>query len=165
MRVPFPVQAALTIAACAAICGCTPAACDPSTADLFSGIGCQVSGSYATRQTGLRNDLAAAQANEMQRQADATQAAADEANAAEALDRRRRQLAILDGRLHAMERELAAASHRQDVDQAALQRANQQLNLLRAQRAQVTTQSDDSKLRALEAPTQALNDELTRDGL
>lgn len=162
---PAAMKAALVLLCLAVLAGCTPAQCDPNRADLFTGIGCETSGSYAARTTTLRNVAAAAQENELEQQAAAGRASAEEASAAHALQRRREQLAVLDGRLRAIQRELDAARRRQGVDQSALQRAQARLAQLRAQRAQVTPHSDDSQLRALEAPTRALNEQLQREGL
>jgi chromosome segregation ATPase len=148
-----------------ALAACSPADCDPSRAELFTGIGCAASGSYAARETGLRNGLAAAQANELERQAQANQAASDAANAQRELTRKRDQLAMLDGRLNALKRELDAARRRQGVDQDALHRAQAELAALQARRAQVTPQSNDAELRALEGPTRELGEKLNRDGL
>lgn len=165
MRRPRWIEIAPALLVAALVSACTPASCDPNQTELFSGIGCQVSGSYAARETALRNNLAASQANELEQQAASSRASADEANVAQELEQRRRQLALLDGRLQAMQREIDAARQRQDVDQGALGRAQAHLAQLRAQRAQVTPQSDDAQLRALEAPTRALGDELRHEGL
>jgi hypothetical protein len=56
----------------AVLAACSPADCDPSRAGFLAGIGC-ISGGYAAREARLHNDLAAAQANELQRQAQVAQ--------------------------------------------------------------------------------------------
>jgi hypothetical protein len=147
------------------LAGCTAAGCDPNQAELFTGIGCAVSGSYGAREAGLRSNLAAAQANELQRQADATRARAGEASAREDLVRRQEQLALLDKRLRELKRQLEAARQRQGVNQVALRRAQDELAALQARRARVSPQSGDDELRALEGPTRELGEKLSREGL
>lgn len=147
-----------------ALAACTPADCDPSRAELFAGIGCAASGSYAAREAKLRNDVVAAQAIELQRQAQASQAAAGAAIAQQDLVRRRNQLSMLDGRLRELRRQIDAARQRQGVDQTALHNAEAQLAALQARRARVTPQSNDADLRALEGPTRELGETLSREG-
>jgi chromosome segregation protein len=149
----------------AALSGCTAADCDPSRADLFSGIGCAASGSYAARESQLRSGVAAAQANELERQSEASRAAADAANAQQDLVHKRQQLAAVDRQLNTLRLRLDAARQRQGVDQEALRRAQAELDALRTQRAQVSPQSNDADLRALDAPMRELGDRLNRDGL
>jgi chromosome segregation ATPase len=153
------------VVALVALAACTPADCDPSHAELFAGIGCAASGSYTAREAGLRNGLAAAQANELEQQAQANQAAAEAMSAQQDLVRKREQLAKLDGRLIALKRQLDAARGRAGVDQEALRRAQADLTTLQARRDQVTPQSSEADLRALEGPTRELGERLNHDGL
>jgi chromosome segregation ATPase len=146
------------------LAGCTPADCDPNRAELFAGIGCSASGSYAARETSLRNNLAASQANELQRQADASRAGAQAAAAQQDLNRRRAQLAMLDGRLAALQRQLDEARQRQGIDQAALHNAETRLATLQARRARVSPQSNDADVGALDGPTRDLSETLRREG-
>jgi chromosome segregation ATPase len=155
----------IALAAAAALAGCTTADCDPSRADLFSGIGCSASGRYAAREAGLRNDLAGAQANELEQQAHANAAAADAARAQSDLQAKRQAVAKLDRQLDSLKRQVAAARQRQGVDQASLGRAEADLAALQARREQVSPQSNDADLRALERSTQELNDKLNHDGV
>jgi len=149
----------------AALAGCTPADCDPTHAELFAGIGCATSGSYAARTVGLQNGLRAAEANQLEQQARASRAAADEINAEHDLNRRRSELAMLDGRLAALRRQVDAARQRQGVDQDALNRAQASLAALQDRRAHMPAQPGDSDLGALEGQTRALDETLRRSGL
>jgi hypothetical protein len=164
MRGGTLARVALAVAGFAWLPACTPADCDPAHAEFFAGLGCSVSGSYTAREVSLRNNLAAAQAIELQRQADASRAAAEAETAQQDLARRRRQLALLDGRLRELQRQLDAASHRQGVDQAAVRDAEARLAALRAKRVQVPSQPGDAELRALEGPTQDLEKSLRQQG-
>ena len=148
----------------ALLAACTPADCDPTRADLFAGVGCTASGSYAARVTGLQNNLAAAQANELQQRADASRVAGEAVAAQQDLNRRRSQLAVLDGRWRGLQRQLDEASRRQNVDQAAVRDAEAKLAALRAKRGQATPQTGDADLRALESSTSDLERSLRQEG-
>jgi chromosome segregation ATPase len=154
---------AAALLALAFVAGCTTADCDPSRAELFAGIGCAASGQYATRETGLRNNLATAQANELEQQARASAAAAEAKSAQQTLESKQQQVAILDGQLAALRRQVDAARRRQGVDQAALNRAQADLAALQARRAQVSPQSNEADIRALDQKTKELTEKLNLD--
>jgi chromosome segregation ATPase len=155
---------AAALAMLLALAACAPGDCDPNNAELFTGIGCAAGGGYRARETTLRDSLAASQARELESQAAATRASADEANARMDLDARRRQLAILDGRLQQLSRQVEAARHRRDVDQTALRRAEANLEALRARRAQLPAQPSQQQLHDLEGSTRALGETLDQAG-
>jgi chromosome segregation ATPase len=163
MRRPVDARQAVALIVLAVVAGCTTADCDPSHADLFAGIGCAASGQYGARETGLRNDLAAAQANELEQKASAGRAAAQAQDAQRDLESKQQQVAILDGQLAALKRQVDAARRRQGVDQAALDRARAELAGLQARRAQLSPQSNEAEIRALDEKTRELTRNLNLD--
>ena len=160
-----PIQAVVAIALIVLLAGCTPAACDPSQAEFFSGVGCAVSGSYGARESELRTGVTEARANALEQQLQADRARADQASAQQELARHRNQLALLDGRLRELRRQLDLARQRQGINQDAVKQAEQELRRLQNARSTVSPTSTDADLHALEAPTRELDQRLDREGL
>lgn len=78
-------------------CATTPGDCDPTRADFFSGISCESSDAYRSRDLTLRSNLANPRANLANSRAQATDASVDagraldaQSSAAGALSRLRR---------------------------------------------------------------------------
>ncbi len=141
--------------------GCTPQACDPSRADFFSGIGCEASGSYTTRNQYQQSALAQQNAAVLQNRA----AAADEgARANDALisrDQARRRLASSDRETAQLRARLAAARARGGADQARLDEAQAEVAALQRQRAGLQNGATADQLREYEERHRRVMDSLT----
>ena len=116
-------------------CATTPGDCDPTRADFFSGISCESSGAYNSRDMTLRSNLASARANLANSRTQASDANADagaaldaQSRAGAALSRLRRQNASLRARLD-------AAARRDGVNLAAVNQQRAELDRLERERA------------------------------
>lgn len=116
-------------------CATTPGACDPTQAGFFSGISCESSGAYGSRDTSLRSNLASARANlasdrmrANDANVDAGAALDDQARARSALSRVRQQNTSLRARLD-------AASRREGANVSAINQQRAELSQLERDRA------------------------------
>ena len=138
---------------------CSPAACDPSQAGFFSGIGCEASGSYRSRNESQQAQLATARTAALQNDAAAYNARNDAASAQLSLAERRRRLGALDSQVAAARRQLANLRQSQGVDQDRLARAQQAVDQAQSTRAQLPAQANGAQI---DATQRRLND-LLRD--
>ena len=138
------------VAALLCLAACTPQACDPSQAGFFSGIGCEASGSYATRNQYQRSTLAQQSAVAMQNRADALNEGARANQALLSRDEARRRLASADRQTGELRARLAAARSRGDVDGGRLSQAQAELADIQRQRAGLSNGATAEQLRAYE---------------
>ena len=143
------------------LAACTPQACDPSQAGFFSGIGCEASGSYGTRNQYQRSALAQESALALQNRANAIDASQRANEALVSRDEAQRRLASADRRTIQLRASLAAARNRRDVDQVRLNDAQAELTRLQRDRASLQRGASAEQLRALEERQQRLNDSIT----
>lgn len=140
-------------------CATTPGACDPTQAGFFSGISCESSGAYGSRDSSLRSNLASARANlasdrmrASDADADAGAALDDQARARSALSRVRQQNASLRNRLD-------AASRRDGANVAAINQQRADLNQLERDRASAERSgSNPAAVREIQRREKALLD-------
>ena len=141
----------IVLAAVLAVPACAPGQCDPSQAGFISGIGCEASGSYATRNQYQQSALAQQNANALQARASAQD---EQSRANEALlsrDQARRRLGSVDVQTRSLRQRLASARSRGSVDRARLDQAQTELDALERQRAGLNQGATESQVRALEA--------------
>lgn len=142
---------ALISLALAPLMGCAASQCDPSQADLFSGIGCQVSGAYAQRtaeqqaQLGVANDAAA------MAETSSAQASLSASDAEETLKERRAQLRQLEKRTNSLQQRVIAARASNSVSLKALQQAELELNRLKLAQRQAGSDPDSATLAKIKA--------------
>lgn len=141
------------------VAGCSPQSCDPSQAGFLSGIGCEASGSYATRNQAQRAELANQNLAAMENR----RAAADEGdNARRALVGRaeaRRRLVSTDRETAQLRARLASARAR-GADQARTQQAQSELDAMQGQRAALANGATPEQLRAYEERHRRMMDSL-----
>ena len=144
------------------LAGCAASQCDPRTANLFSGIGCEVGGGYAQRAQGQQADLANSRAVSLQQRADADTAGKQAAAAEADVAARRRRVAALDAQTVTLRRQLAEAKRTHAADSAALQRAEAQFDALQQQRATMPDTPSEAQMDDLERQRTALADLLVK---
>ena len=139
---PLIVLGVLGLAGCAT----DPGSCDPAQAGFFSGISCEGSGAYTTRDSTLRSNLAGARANLANERIragnaniDANDAVAAQSRASSEPSAMRRQNASLRARLD-------TASRREGADVAAVNRQRAQLDRLERETVAAARPSADGCL-------------------
>lgn len=130
---------------------CAPGQCDPSQAGFLSGIGCETGGSYRVRNQVQQSTLAQQNDNALQARAAAQDEQSRATDAVLTRDQARRRLNTVDQQARQLRARLNAARRRGTVDQVRLDQAQQELDGLQRQRAQVPGQATDEQVRALEA--------------
>jgi hypothetical protein len=139
-----------------ALGACAAQNCNPSTADFFSGIGCEVSGANAQNEQALQRNLSNARLDLARQRADAraaaVQASSDQANLA-ALQARLRETARQEAQLR---RQVDAARTRQGADAAAVQRATADLDALEAARRNAAAAPSPAAVEDVERRRRAL---------
>jgi hypothetical protein len=153
LRPAAALSGLLLLGACA-----SPGACDPTQADLFSGIGCSVGGGYATRTTDLTQQRNAAQAQQQASVAAQNAAAADSAAAQQELLDRQQQVAALRRQTATMQGQLNAARQRQNVDSTKLAQAQAQLAALQRDEAALPPAPSQEQLQAVQRRWQDLRE-------
>ena len=148
-------------AAMIGLAGCSPQACDPSQAGFFSGIGCEASGSFSTRNQYQRSTLAQQNALALQNRADAIDEGSRANQALLNRDEARRRLSAADRQTAELRARLSAARGRGDVDGARLSQAQAELNALQRQRAGLAGGATAEQLRAYEERQRRLLDNLS----
>jgi chromosome segregation ATPase len=138
-----------TLAACS-----SPGACDPTRADLFTGIGCSVGGGYSTRTTDLVSQRDAAEQERLQQIAAEGQADTERAAAEQQLRDRQQRLATLRRQTTDMQRRLDAARQRQGADAAAVAHVQAELTALQQQQTALPAAPSDAEIRAVEQQRQ-----------
>lgn len=139
------------IAGLSALAGCAPAACDPSQAGFLSGIGCEASGSYATRNRYQQSALAQESANALQSRAAAGEERSRATDALLTRDQARTRLGAIDTETRRLRARLAAARASGTADSGRLNAAQAELDALQRQRGQVNNGASEDDLRAREA--------------
>ena len=138
---------------------CTPQACDPSQAGFFSGIGCEASGSYATRNQYQQTALAQQSSALLQNRAAAINEG-DRANRALiGRDEARRRLAVSDRETQRLRARLASARAR-GGDDVRLHQAQAEVDALQSQRAGLQNGASPEQLRAYEDRHRRMMDSL-----
>lgn len=146
---------------CGLLAGCTSGGCDPSRADLFSGIGCAVSGDYARRTADLQQGVDDARLRAGYNREQLARAEADRAAAEDEHRQRLNQLALLDGRLGALKARIAEA-RRRGVDEGTLAPAQQRANELDRQRGGLSPAASRAELERLSRGIDELNHQIDR---
>ena len=140
---------------------CSAQQCDPSQAGFLSGIGCEASGSFATRNQNQQAALAQQNAAALQGRA---QAQSEGARASQALltrDQARRRLGTFDQQTAQLRARLNAARARGSLDQVRLSDAQAELDALQRQRAGLQGAATEEQVRALDAQRRRLADQLS----
>lgn len=146
----------LVLAAAAALAGCAAGNCDPSQAGFLSGIGCEASGSYTSRNQTQQSILAQQRAAALQERAGASAAQSDAVSAQLTADQRRRRLGTLDRETGQLRARLASLRARGTADEAQLGQAQSELDNLQRQRAALPPAATDAQVRAVEEQRQRL---------
>ena len=139
------------LAVLAALPGCAPGACDPSQAGFLSGIGCEASGSYTTRNRYQQSALAQESGNALQARAAAGEERSRVADALVTRDQARTRLNAIDAETRRLRARLAAARARGTSDSGRLGAAQAELDALQQERSRLGSSTSDADLRALEA--------------
>ena len=138
---------------------CTPGGCDPSQTGFLSGIGCEASGSYATRNQYQQSALAQQNAAALQNRAAAV-SEGDRANRALiGRDEARRRLASSDRDTQRLRARLAAA-RASGGDDTRLRQAQSEVDALQNQRAGLQNGASPEQLRAYEDRHRRMMDSL-----
>lgn len=145
-----PIAAAV-LAGLSGLAGCAPGACDPSQAGFLSGIGCEASGNYATRNRYQQSALSQESANALQAHAAAGEERSRASDALVTRDQARARLGAIDAETRRLRARLAAARARGTAESGRLEAAQADLDALLQQRRQVTAGASDAELQALEA--------------
>lgn len=155
------MRTALVLLAAAGLAGCAPGACDPSQAGFLSGIGCDASGSYATRSQYQQSALAQENANALQMRAAASNEGARANQAVLSRDQAQGRLSAIDRQTSQLRARLNSARARGGADQARLDAAQAELGALERQRAQVPQGATEDQVRALEAQRRRLAEQMS----
>ncbi len=139
------------LAAVLAVPACAPGQCDPSQAGFLSGIGCEASGSYRTRNQVQQSALAQQNANALQARASAQDEGSRANEALLSRDQARRRLGGVDAQTRSLRQRLAAARSRGGVDRVRLDQAQNELDTLDRQRAGLNQGATEAQVQALEA--------------
>lgn len=139
--------------------GCTPQSCDPSQAGFLSGIGCEASGSYATRNQYQQSALAQENATALQNRAAAINEGGRANRALIGRDEARRRLAVSDRDTQRLRARLAAA-RASGGDQVRLHQAQAEVDALQSQRAGLQNGATPDQLRAYEERHRRMMDSL-----
>jgi septal ring factor EnvC (AmiA/AmiB activator) len=115
------------------LCGCVVSNCDPNTAEFFSGIACEASGTYGAHEQVQRQTLNSARKDLATQRANAAAAAEDAAAA-------QNRVAMLRGQLSAMQQDDARLRRRLDMAEARDAGARDRIRELRRQ---LDTHRDD----------------------
>lgn len=151
----FAALAVLGLSACA------PGQCDPSQAGFLSGIGCEASGSYATRSQYQQSALTQQNANALQMRAAASDEGTRANQAVLSRDQARGRLNAVDRQTAQLRARLSAARARGGADQVRLDAAQAELATLERQRAQIPTGATEDQVRALEAQRRRLAEQMS----
>ena len=152
---------ALAALAALGLSACAPGQCDPSQAGFLSGIGCETSGSYATRSQYQQSALAQQNANTLQMRAAAADEGARANQAVLSRDQAQGRLSAVDRQTAQLRARLNAARARGGADQARLEAAQAELATLERQRAQVPAGATEDQVRALEARRRRLAEQMS----
>ena len=155
------MRALLALGALLGLAGCSAQACDPSQAGFLGGIGCEASGSYATRNQAQQSALAQQNAAALQGRAAAQDEGARASQALLTRDQARRRLGTIDQQTAQLRARLNAARARSGADQARLGAAQDELDALQRNRAGLQGSATEEQVRALEAQRRRLADQLS----
>jgi hypothetical protein len=146
---------ATMLAALATLAACSsPGACDPTRADLFTGIGCSVGGGYNTRTTELVSQRDAAEQERLQQIAAESRADTERTVAEQQLRDHQQRLATLRRQTADMQRRLDAARLRQGADAEAAAHVQAELTALQQRQAALPAAPSDAEIRAVEQQRQ-----------
>lgn len=143
------------------LAACSAQQCDPSQAGFLSGVGCEASGSYTTRNQYQQSQLAQQNAAALQNRAAAQDEGARASQALLTRDQARRRLGAIDQQTAQLRARLNAARSRGGVDQVRLGEAQAELDALQRQRAGLQGGATEEQVRALEAQRRRLSDQLS----
>ena len=155
------MRALLAIGALLGLAGCSPQQCNPSQAGFLAGIGCETSGSFATRSQYQQSQLAQENAAALQGRAAAQNEGARASQALLTRDQARQRLGAVDRQAAQLRARFDAARSRGGVDQVRLHEAQSELNALQRQRAGLQGGGTDVQLRALEEHQQRFRDQIS----
>jgi hypothetical protein len=139
MRGAYPV---FVVSFLLPLVACSASQCDPSQADLFSGVGCEVSGAYTQRHQAQMAELQSANTSDTEAQIADENAQQNAAVAKTELAQRRSQLHVLEGETASLKERVQAAQATHAISSGALRQANDQLAALR--RLQAVNVNDPS---------------------
>ncbi len=140
---------------------CSAQQCDPSRAGFLSGIGCEASGSFATRNQSQQSEFVQQNAAALQSRAQAQDQGARASQALLTRDQARRRLGTFDQQTAQLRARLNAARARGGLDQVRLSDAQAELDALQRQRAGLQGNATEEQVRALDAQRRRLADQLS----
>ncbi len=140
---------------------CSAQQCDPSQAGFLSGIGCEASGSFATRNQNQQSELAQQNAAALQSRAQAQNEGARASQALLTRDQARRRLGAFDQQTAQLRARLNAARAHGSLDQVRLSDAQAELDALQRQRAGLQGSATEEQVRELDAQRRRLTDQLS----
>ena len=143
------------------LAACSAQQCDPSQAGFLSGIGCEASGSYTTRNQYQQSELGQRSADALQSRVRAQDEGARAGQAMVTRDQARQRLGAIDRQAIEFRARINAARARGTVDQVRLTEAQDQLDALQRQRTTLRGDATEAQLRNLEAQRRRVNDQLS----
>jgi hypothetical protein len=156
----FPL---LLVASLLPLVGCSASQCDPTQADLFTGVGCAVSG-YKQRTQTQQAELQSADVRNAEAQAADQNAQQNAAVAEDNLAQRRSELQRLERTTASLRHRVQAAQATQAVGGGALQQLNEQIVVLRRLQAENAGDPTPEQLAAIQARQVELANVLTQVG-
>jgi hypothetical protein len=144
--------------------GCSASQCDPSQADLFTGIGCAVGNGYSERHQEQVAQLQSADTGLTQAQIRHQNALNEEAAAQANLSQRRAEMLRLDNKTAELRARVQAAEATHAADSTELQKLNDELAALRRLQATNTGVPSAAQLAAIQARQAKLADILAAMG-
>jgi hypothetical protein len=111
--------------------GCSASQCDPSQADLFTGIGCAVGNGYSERHQEQVDQLQSADTDLAQAQIRNQNAQGEEAAAQANLSHRQAEMLVLVNRTAELQARVQAAEATHTIDSTELQKLNDEVAALR----------------------------------
>jgi len=156
----FPL---LLVASLLPLVGCSASQCDPTQADLFTGVGCAVSG-YKQRTQTQQAELQSADASNAEAQAADQNAQQNAAVAENNLAQRRSELQRLEQTTTSLRQRVRAAQAAQAVGGGALQQLNEQIADLRRLQKETANDPTLAQLAAIRARQAELANVLTQVG-
>lgn len=162
MRAPR-AYSLLAVASLLPLVACSAGQCDPTQADLFTGVGCAVSG-YNQRTQAQQAALQSANASNTEAQIADQNAQQNAAEAENTLAQRRSQLHRLDRETANLKERVYAAQATHAVGTGALHQLNEQLAALRRLQTANANDPTPAQLAAIQARQADLANILTQMG-
>lgn len=154
------MRALLPLGVLALLAGCAPGQCDPSQAGFLSGIGCEASGSFTSRNQTQQTVLMQQNSNALQQRAAAIDEGSRANQALLSRDQARRRLGAVDRETAQLRARLNAARAGGRTDAGRLDAAQVELAALERQRNQVSGSATEDQVRAIEAQRRRLAEQM-----